>query len=82
MSMRTREGEVADAKIVEDLHETVYGERQYGVEDLEATTALLTARSGRKPDEWGATVSDRPQSNPPTLGVGYLSPEDHERTCY
>ena len=25
----------AGAKIVEELHETVYGERQYGVEDLE-----------------------------------------------
>ena len=32
----------AGAKIVEDLHETMYGERQYGVEDLEGHRWLFS----------------------------------------
>lgn len=50
----------AGAKIVEDLNETVYGERQYGVEDLEGHHWLF-ARHVRdvRPAEWGATVPDR-----------------------
>jgi uncharacterized glyoxalase superfamily protein PhnB len=48
----------AGAKIVEDLHETVYGERQYGVEDIEGHHWLFSqhARDVR-PDEWGAVIA-------------------------
>jgi len=47
----------AGARIVEDLHETVYGERQYGVEDF-AGHHWLFSRHARdlSPDEWGAVV--------------------------
>ena len=47
----------AGAKIVEELHETEYGERQYGVEDLEGHRWLF-ARHARDvgPEEWGAKV--------------------------
>ena len=49
----------AGARIVEDLHETVYGERQYGVEDL-AGHHWLFSRHARdlSPDEWGAVLSE------------------------
>ena len=46
----------AGAKIVEELNETMYGERQYGVEDLDGHHWLF-AKHARdvSPDEWGAT---------------------------
>jgi uncharacterized glyoxalase superfamily protein PhnB len=48
----------AGAKIVEELHETVYGERQYGVEDLEGHRWLFSQHARDvDPTEWGATVS-------------------------
>lgn len=45
------------ARIVEELHETFYGERQCGVEDL-AGHHWLFAKHARdvRPDEWGATI--------------------------
>jgi uncharacterized glyoxalase superfamily protein PhnB len=48
----------AGAKIVEDLHETMYGERQYGVEDS-AGHHWLFSRHARdvSPVEWGATIA-------------------------
>jgi len=48
----------AGAKIVEELHETPYGERQYGVEDF-AGHHWLFSRHARDvdPEEWGACVS-------------------------
>jgi uncharacterized glyoxalase superfamily protein PhnB len=50
----------AGAKIVEDLHETVYGERQYGAEDLEGHHWLFSRHARDvSPDEWGATIADR-----------------------
>jgi uncharacterized glyoxalase superfamily protein PhnB len=50
----------AGAKIVEDLHETVYGERQYGVEDLEGHHWLFSQHARDvSPDEWGARMADR-----------------------
>jgi len=51
---------LAGAKIVEDLHETAYGERQYGVEDLEGHHWLFS-RHARDvdPAEWGATVASQ-----------------------
>ena len=48
----------AGAKIVEELNETMYGERQYGVEDL-AGHHWLFSRHARDvhPSEWGANVA-------------------------
>jgi uncharacterized glyoxalase superfamily protein PhnB len=45
------------ARIVEALHETVYGERQYGVEDIEGHRWLFSQHARDvNPAEWGATV--------------------------
>jgi uncharacterized glyoxalase superfamily protein PhnB len=50
----------AGAKIVEELHETVYGERQYGAEDLEGHHWLFSKHvRDVNPAEWGATVPGR-----------------------
>ncbi|MGH9582747.1 MAG: VOC family protein [Bryobacteraceae bacterium] len=62
------------ARIIEDLHETVYGERQYGVEDLAGHCWLFSWHArDLSPDEWGATVSQpailAPQISP-MLAVG------------
>ena len=46
----------AGAKIVEDLHETEYGERQYGAEDLEGHHWLFSCHARDvSPHECGAT---------------------------
>jgi uncharacterized glyoxalase superfamily protein PhnB len=46
------------AKIVEELHETVYGERQYGVEDPEGHRSLFASHvRDVDPGEWGAVVA-------------------------
>ncbi|HEV3166354.1 MAG TPA: VOC family protein [Isosphaeraceae bacterium] len=46
------------AKIVEDLNETMYGERQYGVEDLEGHFWLFSKHvRDVSPDKWGATIA-------------------------
>jgi uncharacterized glyoxalase superfamily protein PhnB len=48
----------AGAKIVEQLHETGYGERQYGVADLEGHHWLFSRHARDvSPAEWGATVA-------------------------
>ncbi|HTY84473.1 MAG TPA: VOC family protein [Silvibacterium sp.] len=48
----------AGARIVEDLHETEYGEFQYGVEDLDGHHWLFSRHARNvSPDEWGATVA-------------------------
>jgi predicted enzyme related to lactoylglutathione lyase len=49
----------AGAKIVEEPHETVYGELQYGVEDF-AGHHWLFSRHARdlSPDAWGATIAE------------------------
>ncbi len=50
----------AGAKIVEDLHETIYGERQYGVEDLDGHHWLFSQHARDvSPDEWGAQIAGR-----------------------
>jgi uncharacterized glyoxalase superfamily protein PhnB len=47
----------AGAKIVEELHETPYGERQYGAEDLEGHHWLFSKHvRDVSPAEWGATL--------------------------
>jgi uncharacterized glyoxalase superfamily protein PhnB len=51
------------AKIVENLHETEYGERQYGVEDIEGHHWLFSRHARDvSPEEWGASVSDTPDT--------------------
>ncbi len=46
------------AKIVEDLHETTYGERQYGAEDLDGHRWLFSRHvRDVAPNEWGAIVA-------------------------
>jgi uncharacterized glyoxalase superfamily protein PhnB len=47
----------AGAKIVEDLQVTVYGERQYGVEDLDGHHWLFSQHAqDLSPDAWGAQI--------------------------
>lgn len=54
--VRTRE---QDATIWEELHETVYGERQYGVEDLDGHRWIFADHArDASPEEWGATVAN------------------------
>lgn len=48
------------AKVWEELHETIYGERQYGVEDLEGHCWLFSQHARDvSPDAWGATIASR-----------------------
>jgi uncharacterized glyoxalase superfamily protein PhnB len=48
----------AGAMIVEELNETCYGERQYGVEDFEGHRWLFSQHvRDLSPDEWGATLA-------------------------
>jgi len=45
------------AKIVEELHETAYGELQYGVEDLDGHRWIFSQHvRDLSPSEWGATI--------------------------
>jgi len=49
----------AGAKIVEELNETIYGERQYGVEDLDGHHWLFSRHARDvSPEEWGARASE------------------------
>jgi uncharacterized glyoxalase superfamily protein PhnB len=49
----------AGTRIVEDLHETAYGELQYGVEDLEGHHWLFSRHARNvSPDAWGATITN------------------------
>lgn len=48
----------AGAKLLEDLHETEYGELQYAAEDLDGHHWLFSRHvRDRSPGEWGATVA-------------------------
>jgi uncharacterized glyoxalase superfamily protein PhnB len=48
----------AGAKIIEELNETFYGERQYGVEDLEGHHWLFSKHvRDVSPDQWGAAIA-------------------------
>ena len=51
--------QAAGATIVEELYETIYGELQYGVEDIEGHYWLFS-RHARDlgPEEWGAKVAN------------------------
>jgi uncharacterized glyoxalase superfamily protein PhnB len=51
------------AKIVEELHETVYGELQYGVHDLDSHLWLFSRHArDLAPEDWGATAAKIPGS--------------------
>jgi predicted enzyme related to lactoylglutathione lyase len=53
-----RRAKAAGAKLLEDLHETVYGELQYATEDLDGHHWLFSRHArDLSPDEWGATVA-------------------------
>jgi uncharacterized glyoxalase superfamily protein PhnB len=55
-----RQANAAGAKIVEELHEVMYGEKQYGVEDLEGHRWLFSQHvRDVSPEEWGAKVAGR-----------------------
>jgi uncharacterized glyoxalase superfamily protein PhnB len=52
-----RNRSVPASEIVEELHETPYGERQYGAEDLEGHHWLFAKHiRDVAPAEWGARV--------------------------
>jgi len=52
---------VAGAKIVEELHETGYGEKQYGAADLDGHHWLFSRHARDvNPEEWGATLAKPP----------------------
>ena len=52
---RTR---TAGAKILEEVHETCYGERQYAAEDLEGNHWIFSRHAtDLSPADWGATMS-------------------------
>jgi predicted enzyme related to lactoylglutathione lyase/uncharacterized glyoxalase superfamily protein PhnB len=61
-------------RIVEELHETIYGERQYGVEDLAGHHWLFSQHAtNRNPEEWGATVAE---------AIPSLDTSPRPRFCY
>jgi len=44
-------------RVGEELHEAIYGERQYGVEDLDGHRWLFSQHARDVgPEAWGATV--------------------------
>jgi len=50
----------AGAEIVEELYETCYGERQYGVKDVEGHFWLFSKHvQDLSPADWGATIAHR-----------------------
>jgi uncharacterized glyoxalase superfamily protein PhnB len=54
----------AGAKIVEELHETEYGEFQYGAVDLEGHHWLFSRHARDvSPDAWGATITNPLEKN-------------------
>jgi predicted enzyme related to lactoylglutathione lyase/uncharacterized glyoxalase superfamily protein PhnB len=62
------------AKIVEELHETVYGELQYGVEDLAGHHWLFSRHAtDRNPEEWGAKVAE---------AISTMDSQPRPRFCY
>ena len=57
MEGQLRKVKAASGRIVEDLNETMYGEMQFGVEDLDGHHWLFS-RHARDvaPEDWGATL--------------------------
>lgn len=60
---------LAGAVIVEDLHETAYGERQYGARDLDGHHWLFATHARDvSPTEWGATLTTQPSQSRSSSG--------------
>jgi predicted enzyme related to lactoylglutathione lyase len=56
-----KKAKVAGAKILEEPHETEYGEFQFAAQDLEGHHWLFSRHAKDvSPEQWGATVTDRP----------------------
>ena len=56
-----RRAKSAGAKVVEELHETEYGEWQYSVKDLDGHHWLFSRHARDvSPEEWGAKISSLP----------------------
>jgi len=54
-----RRAKAAGAKILEEPHETVYGEFQYAAEDLDGHHWLFSRHArDLRPEDWGATVAE------------------------
>lgn len=50
----------AGAKIVEELHVTIYGERQYGAQDLDGHLWIFSQHAKDvNPEEWGAMIAPK-----------------------
>ena len=59
----------AGAVIVEDPHETIYGERQYGARDPDGHHWLVSAHARDvSPAEWGAAITTQPSHAQSTSG--------------
>jgi predicted enzyme related to lactoylglutathione lyase len=57
-----QKAKTAGAKILEEPHETEYGEYQYAAEDLDGHHWLFSRHAKDvSPDEWGATVAEKLQ---------------------
>ena len=55
-----RKTKSAGAKIIEEINETMYGELQYGVEDLDGHRWLFAQHiRDVSPDEWGARIAKK-----------------------
>jgi uncharacterized glyoxalase superfamily protein PhnB len=64
----------AGARIVEELHETICGKRQYGAEDLDGHFWLFSQHAKDvSPEAWGATVSTARYS---IFGIGVDRKQD------
>jgi len=54
----------AGATIVEDVHETIYGERQYAIRDLDGHHWLFSTHArDLSPTDWGATITTPPRQS-------------------
>lgn len=57
LEVHFQRAKAAGVKILEELHETVYGELQYAAEDLDGHHWLFSRHArDLSPDEWGATI--------------------------
>jgi uncharacterized glyoxalase superfamily protein PhnB len=59
------QAKAAGATIVEDVHETIYGDRQYGARDLDGHHWLFSTHARDvSPIEWGARITTQPAPGP------------------
>jgi len=73
--------QAAGAKILEEPHETVYGEFQYAAEDLDGHHWLFSRHArDLSPDEWGATIARG--ASPASVVASRLAALPRPRFCY